>query len=163
MIRRWLPAVTGRTALLTALWWAAAEGRPLTWYLAAPAVLLAVLASLALRPPARWSPVGFVRFAAFFVAWSIRGGLDVAWRAVRPGPPLRPGFRSFGLHVRHPQTQLVVTRTMSLLPGTLGVRLHGDRLTLHLLDVDLPNERLLRRCERRVAGLHRSEQIEGSR
>lgn len=153
MIRRWGPTLVGRTLLLAALWWAAAEGRPLNASLAAAGVLLAAAAST-LRPPVGWAPRGSVRFAGFFLLESLRGGLDVALRAVRPGPPLRPGFATFDLWLDDPQSQLVVARTISLLPGTLAVDLDGDRLTLHVLDVGMPNEQLLRRCERRVAQLH---------
>ncbi len=154
MIRRWAPALAGRTLLMVALWWAAAEGRPLNWILASAGIVLGVAASVVLRPPVGWAPGGSVRFVGFFLLESLRGGVNVALRAVLPGPPLCPGFITFQLRLGDPQSRLVVTRTISLLPGTLGVDLEGDRLTLHVLDVGMPNERLLRRCEHRVAGLH---------
>lgn len=154
MIRRWAPALAGRTLLMAALWWAATEGRAINWPLAAAGVVLAVAASILLRPPVGWAPGGFVRFAGFFLLHSLRGGIDVALRAVRPGPPLRPGFITLRLRLDDPQSRLVVTRTISLLPGTLGVDLDNDRLTIHVLDVGMANERLLRRCEHRVAALH---------
>lgn len=154
MIRRWAPALAGRTLLMAALWWAATEGRAINWPLAAAGVVLAVAASIRLRPPVGWEPGGFVRFVGFFLLHSLLGGIDVALRAVRPGPPLRPGFITLGLRLADPQSRLVVTRTISLLPGTLGVDLEDDRLTIHVLDVEMANERLLRRCEDRVAALH---------
>ena len=161
VIRRWLPAAAGRAVLLAALWWAAAEGRPLGWYFVVPGLAVALAASLALNTPKQWSPVGFARFTGFFLVFSVWGGADVAWRAIRPGPPLAPGVRTMRLRLADPHSRLVVTRTMTLLPGTLGVRLEERDLTLHLLDVGRPNERILRRCELRVAALHRTRLVDG--
>lgn len=150
----WVLAAAGRGALLAALLWAAAEGRDLVWGIAAAGLLVALAASLALTPAGRWRPLGFARYAVFFLTLSLWGGIDVAWRALRPGPPLRPGFRTYDLRLTAPRSRLVLARTMTLLPGTLGVRLEPSRLTLHLLDVDRPNEPILRRCEERIARLH---------
>jgi multicomponent Na+:H+ antiporter subunit E len=42
---------------------------------------------------------------------------------------------------------------INLQPGTVGVRIDGDRLRVHALDQSMPVEENLRDLEERVAGL----------
>jgi multicomponent Na+:H+ antiporter subunit E len=49
--------------------------------------------------------------------------------------------------------RVLLALVVSLLPGTLAVRLEGDRLTLHALDVGSPVQSELRRIEDAIARL----------
>lgn len=49
--------------------------------------------------------------------------------------------------------RVLMLNVLGLMPGTLGVRLDGARLTLHLLDARLPVEREARALEAHVAAL----------
>jgi multicomponent Na+:H+ antiporter subunit E len=118
-------------SLALALLWFALNGfeRLLVGLLAAAAggVLAGALAS---ERPYRWRPLRLVGFVGFFVAESFRGGVDVAWRALRRELPIQPAFRWFrhGLPAGQPRTLLV--SILSLLPGTLSADLVDDGATL---------------------------------
>jgi multicomponent Na+:H+ antiporter subunit E len=85
--------------------------------------------SLRLLPPgaARLRPLAFARLALRFFGQSMVAGADVAWRALDPRLPLRPGF------------VLCPTR-LAPGPGTLPAGSEPSALLMHCLDVgqDVP-------------------------
>jgi multicomponent Na+:H+ antiporter subunit E len=147
--------VLWRCALFTLLWWVLAGGRADSWGVGVVAVALATLASLRLLPAAgqRISPIGLLRFTLFFLYQSLRGGLQVAWFALRPNLALHPAFHDVALRLPEGGARVLLANTLNLLPGTLSVELEGDRLCLHVLDASLPAEKEVRAAETRLAHL----------
>lgn len=142
-----------RSALYTGLWWALAGGRADSWGVGAVSILAAVILSLRLLPPVPTyvSRIGLLRFMVFFFDQSLRGGIQVAWFALRPRMGLRPGIHEIPLRLPEGIGRVLLTNTLSLLPGTLSVGLDGNRLCLHVLDAAAPTEVEVRRTETRVA------------
>lgn len=151
--------------LLTALWWMLTGGECSSWGIGAPAVGAALLVRRRLGPlaPAMPSAVGGLRFLAGFFSASLVSGIDVVRRAFHPRLPLKPGLIDYDLSVHSPLVRMVTTGTVSLLPGTLSAELKGDRLTVHVLDLDAPVLRNLQKTEALVAGLWASAAIRGVR
>ncbi len=120
-----------------------------------PAVLLG--AGLVFILPARpgwWLSLrGFVEFALWFAGQSIRGAVDVAWRAFTPTMPLDPGFRSFASALPDGAPRILFLNAITLLPGTLSAELSGDEVVVHMLDTSADLDADLRRLERRVSAL----------
>lgn len=85
-------AVLWRSALFALLWWALTDGRVDSWGLGSVSILAAAILSLHLLPPVSTyvSRVGRLRFVVFFFVPSLRGGVQVAWLALRPRFSLRP-------------------------------------------------------------------------
>jgi len=81
-----------RTALFALLWWILTEGAVYSWLVGAPVVVFAVLVSGVLLPGTSWSLPGILRFIPFFLWHSLRGGVDVAGRALHPRLPISPGL-----------------------------------------------------------------------
>jgi len=71
-----------RAVLFALLWWMLTEGAADSWLVGAPVVVLAALASGVLLPGTSWSLPGLLRFIPFFLWHSLRGGVDVAGRAL---------------------------------------------------------------------------------
>ncbi len=138
---------------LALLWWVLAEGSVDAWGVGAVSVPLALVASLRLAPPGsgRLSMAGLLGFAGFFLVQSALGGAQVARRAFSPRMDLAPAF--VDVHVTLPAglPRVLLANTLNLLPGTLSVRLRGDRLRLHVLDVRLPIAAEVRQVEARIA------------
>jgi multicomponent Na+:H+ antiporter subunit E len=147
-------AVLGRALLFALVWWALAEGDA-AWGFGLPVIFLPLAASLALMPvrPRRWGAVGLARFAGFFLWHSLRGGIDVARRALHPRLPLAPDLVEFPLRLSEPGARVFLANTVSLLPGTLSAHLEGRLLRVHVLDATLPVTGMLREVETRVAVL----------
>jgi multicomponent Na+:H+ antiporter subunit E len=135
-----LSPILWRGVAFAGLWCVLAEGKGDNWLLAAAAVALATWSSLAMLPPGAGvvSPVGLVRFLAFFVWNSIRGGLQVAWMALRGRASLRPGLLEIPLTVPAGGARVLLVNTLGLMPGTLGVEMTDETLLVHVLDERLP-------------------------
>jgi multicomponent Na+:H+ antiporter subunit E len=105
------------------------------------AALVATWVSLRLLPPGefRFRPVALAEFVLRFLYKSIVAGIDVAWRALDPRLPLRPGFVVYHTHLPPGMTRNAFCTETSLLPGTLpcGSDEKGG-LVIHCLDVTQP-------------------------
>jgi len=145
----------GRFLVLFALWWILSEGDPRGfWFGAMAAALVAwfgthVAADSAYR--VRWRALP--GFAVFFLAQSVTAGVDVALRLLRPSLPIRPGEITLTTRLPGGAPQGLLANTLSLLPGTLTLSLHGDKLVLHGLDLDMDVEASVRQVEGRIARL----------
>lgn len=99
-----------------------------------------------------WRPLRLLGFFAWFVRESLRGGLDVACRALQPRLPIAPRLveHHIGLPAGMPRT--VMMSVLSLLPGTLSADLDEQgRLSVHAL---MPEAMAgVAELERRVAHL----------
>lgn len=98
----------------------------------AGAGMAAYLATIAPRPI---PPLRLASFALFFVVESMRGGLDVAYRALHPALPIEPQFCRFSLDLPRGQPRTLMVSALSLMPGTLSAELEGggDTLVVHAL------------------------------
>lgn len=143
--------------VFAALWWALTGGAAGSWVVGAPVVAAATAASRGLWPrdTGWWSPWGAVRFAAFFLRESVRGGVDVARRAFDPAMPLQPALLTLRSRLPPGPAQILLVDVMSLLPGTLSVDLDGQTVLLHVLDERAPIEAELRQLETRIAAMFR--------
>lgn len=146
-------AILWRSALFALLWWALTDGRADSWGVGAVSILAAVTLSLRLLPPVPTyvSRIGLLRFLLFFFDQSLRGGIQVAWFALRPRMGLRPGIHEIPLRLPEGVGRVLLANTLNLLPGTLSVGLEGNRLCLHVLDGQTPAEAEVRRAEICVA------------
>ncbi|MFP4239998.1 MAG: Na+/H+ antiporter subunit E, partial [Rhodosalinus sp.] len=87
-----------------------------------------------------------------FLGASLLGGLDVARRALSPRMPLAPGWVE--VPVRLPDGgRVALGAELSLMPGTLAAGTQGDRLLIHLLDVEAGFEEAIPREEAAIAAM----------
>lgn len=146
-------AVLWRSALFAGLWWVLSNGRTDSWGVGSVSVVAAAILSLHLLPPVSTyvSRIGLLRFLGFFFYQSLRGGIQVAWFALRPRMGLRPGIHDIALQLPEGIGRVLLANTQSLLPGTLSVELRGNHLCLHVLDNTAPTEAEVRRAEHHIA------------
>lgn len=123
-----------RAALFALLWLVLAEGETGSWSIGLPAVVIAALLSLRLLPPATLSLRGIALLPPFFLWHSLRGGIDVAWRALHPRMPIDPTLVEYRLRLQSVLQRACMIDIVSLLPGTLSATLEGDTLTVHVLN-----------------------------
>lgn len=133
-------AILQRGLLFALLWWIAAEGRQDAWGAGLAAVAAATAASIVLLPPGRIriSTRSLFGFLGFFVLQSAKGGTQVALMALRPRLDLRPAVIELSLSLPPGLPRVLMAGVLGLMPGTVGVRLTGDRLRVHVLDERLP-------------------------
>ncbi len=148
-------ALLQRSLLLALLWWVLVEGRGDSWGLGLLAVGAALWTSLWLLPPAtrRLSLRGLLGYLAFFVGYSVHGGLQVSWMALRGRRSLQPAILQWKLALPPGAPRILLLNTLGLMPGTLGVELVDDCLRVHVLDERLSNLAVARVLETHIARL----------
>jgi multicomponent Na+:H+ antiporter subunit E len=146
-----------RGAAFALVWWVLAEGQADSWGVGGGSVVLALAISLRLAPPGagRLSPTGLLAFSGFFLIQSVKGGSQVAARALRPRMDLAPALVEVPVTLPEGVARVLLVNTLNLLPGTVCVGLRGDTLRLHVLDARLPIDAELRAVEARIAQLWR--------
>jgi len=145
----------GSAAGLAVIWLGLCGPSLESWYVGAPAVLVA--AWTATRFPAslphglRWS--GLLPFAFHFLRESVVGGWDVARRVLAPEMRIAPGHVTYRTSLPPGPARHLMLSTTSLLPGTLSAGIEGDCIDVHAIDINDDPMADLRRLEQRVAGL----------
>ena len=162
------PALLIRFLLFTLLWVVLTGGQAESWLLGLPAVLIATWVSVQERrfPTVRLSFWSSIRFMGFFLKASLISGLDVVRRALHPKMRLHPDLIDYRLSLATEAARIFMADVISLLPGTLSADLAGGRLTIHVLDRNMPIHAELEALEERVAamleaGVPRRAPIEG--
>lgn len=90
---------------------------------------------------------------AFFLLTSLRGGTDVAWRALHPRLPIDPALLRHPLRLPEGTGRTFLVNALSLLPGTVVVDVEGATLVVHTLADRRRAAAGLVALERRVAAV----------
>lgn len=136
-----LQVAAGRALLLFALWLMVAGHDIADLPIGIATAAAATWASLRLLPPSRlrlrlWS---LTSFGVHFLKQSVVSGVQVAWLALSPSMPLRPGFVTYRSRLQSPSARSAFCALSSLLPGTLPVGSDDEgELLVHCLNVDQP-------------------------
>ena len=141
--------------VFSSLWYVFAGPDKTSWIIGVPAVLLATAVSVMLAPSSQYriSPAGACRFVPFFLRQSFYGGIDVMRRALSSRQLLNPGLVSYTTLLPEGSARIFFVNTISLLPGTLSAELHGNKITIHTLDLNLPIWASIQGLEYHVATL----------
>jgi multicomponent Na+:H+ antiporter subunit E len=130
-----------RAVVFLGLWLALEGADPAGLPIAVATALAATWISVRLLPPGSWrpQPVALVGLALRFVRQSVVAGADVAWRALDPRLPLRPGFVTHRAELPSGVVRSIFWALTSLQPGTVpsGADESGAEI-VHCLDLDQP-------------------------
>jgi multicomponent Na+:H+ antiporter subunit E len=154
-----------RSLILIVLWWILAGGSWSAPLLAAAVIGAALVASFRLTPAISWhlSIRAIGRFIPYFLKQSLRGGLDVAHRALNPRLPIAPETIDFEVALPSNAARIFFCCVASLLPGTLGVTLPADgRMRIHVLDRTSFDAGTLLKLERLVQELFSARMQSGT-
>jgi len=125
-----------QTFIVLILVWIALNGfNGLSTGVPAALVAAAIGTYFARGQPYPWHPIRWLVFAGFFLLESFKGGSDVAWRALHPAVKIEPESRRHEIALPGGLPTTLLTSILSLLPGTLSVRLfeHEQALIVHAL------------------------------
>lgn len=151
-----MAAAALRGVALFGLWLALGGGTgPADLVMGAIAAALAAWVSLRLLPATGSGarPVAVVRLAVGLVRVAVVAGFDIAFRALDPKLPIRPGDVAMAPALPPGAARDAFRLYASLAPGTLPSGLDAEgRLIVHALDTDQPVEREIRAAEALFAG-----------
>lgn len=137
------------------LWAILSGGRG--WTIGVPVIVFATVVTAVATPANRWSLAGLARFLPYFLWNSLRGGIDVAARALNPGLPIDPGVLRYEMRLDTAAARVLMANTVTLLPGTLSADLQGKVLVVHVLNAPGFSPSTLDALQRRVADLFRHD------
>ncbi len=156
----WRLVITAKRFVLFAALWLVLTGAALDGLaFGLPTAVAATWLSLRLLPAGRRgvSLLSLLPLVPGFVDRSVRGGFDVAWRALHPRLPIRPAWYVHRTSLPEGGARVALGSIVSLLPGTLVAGSFGDRLYVHCLNADRAVIAAVRAEERRLATtLHES-------
>ncbi len=136
-------------------WFVLSGGDAGSWLIGAPVVVVIAVAVGRWRPerahPVHWRAVP--RFLGFFLSRSLVAGVDVARRTLSPSMPLAPAVLTYRTQLPAGAPRVLFAGTLSLLPGSLGLLVEDDQVTVHVLDHTMDVEEDLQRVERRIAAI----------
>ncbi len=153
----WIKVKDKRIALLSRgvfflfIWWILTDGVSFSWWIGVPVVFLALVASTLLLAPQPFIWFELLKFIPFFLARSLVGGADVAWRAFHPSLPIAPDIIEYTTRLPQGMPQVFMANTISLLPGTLSANLERDVIKIHVLDISNDFIIELKMVEQKVA------------
>lgn len=147
---RWFTIVS-RGVLFLLIWLVLTGGVASSWWIGVPTVLLAVIVSTALVPPIPFVWFEVLKFVPFFLWHSLLGGADVARRVFQPKMPIAPDLIEYPLRLPQGLSQVIMSNTVSLLPGTLIAELDRNVLKVHLLNRSKDSLAELEAVEERIA------------
>ena len=127
------PTVVSWALLFSLLWWVVTDGTAGSRWIGATVVASAVIISVRLMPPLGlvWREV--MGFVPFFLWHSLKGGVDVAWRAFHPRILIMPEFIEYPSRLPPGLSQVTVINITSLRSGTLSAEVEGQVLKVHVL------------------------------
>jgi multicomponent Na+:H+ antiporter subunit E len=134
-------SAAARGASFIALWFALAGVEISDLPAMIAAIVAATVASLELLPPGRVHPsfAGLVMLGADFLRQSAVAGADVAWRALSPSMPLKPGYVTSEVKLQPGLARSAFCTLMSLLPGSLPAWQDNEgKIIIHCLDDSQP-------------------------
>ncbi len=150
-----LPLLLGLLLTWMLLW------REFSWLSLVSGVVVSIIAMrLFYLPPVvlagRFNVWWALRYLGYFLWHLALASVQVAWLAIRPGPPPRTAIIAARLRTRSEFVLTLVALTISLIPGSLVVEVDrfGSTLYLHVLNTPTQREiRLMRAQIARIEGL----------
>ena len=138
--------------LLLALWLILTAGDLSSWMIGLPFIALAIMlqpesASSSDTYSRSFSVSGLLQFSYVFIIESVRGGIDVSRRVLKPEVNTAPVFYDYHMQLQRPYAQQLFISSISLLPGTLCADLDKKRLRIHTLDQHMETAEGIKRLE----------------
>lgn len=116
------------------------------------------------RPPLHLTPLRLWRTARYlaWLLWRVfLASLEVAWVVIHPHLPIEPGFVRFRTGLRSPLARATLANSITLVPGTLTVRVLGDEFLVHSLWPGAADDLRSGAMQRRIAAVFLEPAQEG--
>ena len=149
-----LPLLLGLLLTWMLLW------REFSWLSLVSGVVVSIIAMrlfylppviLAGRLNAWWA----LRYLGYFLWHLALASVQVAWLAIKPGPPPRTAIIAAKLRTRSDFVLTLVALTISLIPGSLVVEVDRFGSTLYLHVLNTPTQREIRLMRAQIARIER--------
>jgi multicomponent Na+:H+ antiporter subunit E len=153
----WLLLSDERTPLMLGIGVVSAAG--ITWLTGGFFARVAATASPLRTAPLRaWRTA---RYSVWLLGRVMAASVEVAWLVIHPRLPIEPGFVRFRTSLRSPLARTTLANSITLVPGTLTVRVEGDEFLVHALHPSSAEDLRTGAMQRRVAHVFLEPHEEG--
>jgi multicomponent Na+:H+ antiporter subunit E len=122
------------------------------------AVALVITLLLPLPPVAiegRLHPLSLLRLVALVSYYLVLSSLQLAWLAIRPGPPPRTAVLRAHLAIKSDLVLALAVNVINLIPGTIVLEIDQTRRMVYIHVIDVGSEKSVQRFYRQVADVER--------
>lgn len=103
----------------------------------------------------RLHPLSLMRLALTITYYLVQSSVQVAWLAVRPGPPPLTAVLRVQLRVKSDLVLALVVNAINLIPGAIVLEIDQTRRMLYVHVLDVGSDRAVKTFYRQVAELER--------
>ena len=122
----------------------------------AVALVIIVLLPLPVVPvQGRLHPLSLARLLVALLWWLVQSSLQVAWQAIKPGPPPRSAVLRARVAVKSDLVLALAVNAINLIPGTIVLEIDQTRRLLYVHVLDVGSDRAVERFYRQIAELER--------
>lgn len=100
-------------------------------------------------------PITLARVQLLVGWYLVLASLQLAWLAIRPGPPPRNGVLRVQSHLKSDLVLVIAANITTMIPGSILLEIDQVRRILYFHVIDVGSERSVDRFRRQVAGLER--------
>jgi multicomponent Na+:H+ antiporter subunit E len=122
----------------------------------AVALVIIVLLPLPVVPvEGRLHPISLLRLVVNVAYQLVLSSLQVAWLAVRPGPPPRSAVLRARLAIKSDLVLVLAVNIFTLIPGSMVLEIDQERRLIYVHVIDVGNEKSVARFYRQVEQIER--------
>lgn len=122
----------------------------------AVALVIIVLLPLPVVPvEGRLHPISLLRLVVIVAYQLVLSSLQVAWLAVRPGPPPRSAVLRARLAIKSDLVLVLAVNIFTLIPGSMVLEIDQERRLIYVHVIDVGNEKSVARFYRQVEQIER--------
>lgn len=156
-MRRWLLRawVIGWLVLVWLLLWGTVSAANVFSGVAVALVITLLLPMPAVPVQGRLHPLSAAWLALNVGWWLVESSTQMAWLAVRPGPPPLSAVMRARLNLKSDLVLALAVNILNLTPGTLVLEIDQARRVIYVHVLDVGSPRRIERFEKQVADLQR--------
>jgi multicomponent Na+:H+ antiporter subunit E len=122
----------------------------------AVALLITVLLPLPVVPVEGWvHPLALLRLLVVVAYELVLSSLQVAWLAIRPGPPPRSAVLRARLAIKSDLVLALAVNIITLIPGSMVLEIDQERRLIYVHVIDVGSDRAVTRFYRQIEQMER--------
>lgn len=141
--------------LVWVLLWGSASPANVLGGLAVAALITVLLPLPAVPVEGRLHPLSLVRLVLVVAYLLVQSSLQVAWLAVKPGPPLLSAVLRARLAIKSDLVLALAVNILTIIPGSMVLEIDQERRLIYVHVIDVGNEKAVERFYRQVAQIER--------
>jgi multicomponent Na+:H+ antiporter subunit E len=103
----------------------------------------------------RLHPLSLLRLAALIAYYLVQSSIQVAWLAVKPGPPPRSAVLRAHVAIKSDFVLALTVNVLNLIPGGIVLEIDQTRRMIYTHVIDAGSEKSVRRFYRQVADVEK--------